>query len=56
MLVLGNWPKTAVFGCFTNAIASPLIALESCSNPQWFSKSSNQQWKNFLVLGFRFFV
>jgi len=26
--------KTAVFGCLTNAIASPLIALESCSVAQ----------------------
>jgi len=27
-------PKPAVFGCFTNAIAPPPIALESCSNSQ----------------------
>jgi len=26
--------KPAVFGCLTNAIAPPLISLESCSNPQ----------------------
>jgi len=26
--------KTAVFGCLTNALAPPLIALESCSTAQ----------------------
>jgi len=26
--------KTAVFGCLTNALAPPLIALESCSRAQ----------------------
>jgi len=26
--------KPAVFGCLTNTIAPPLIALESCSSPQ----------------------
>jgi len=26
--------KPAVFGCLTNAIAPPLIALESCSRAQ----------------------
>jgi len=26
--------KPAVFGCLTNAIAPPAIALESCPNPQ----------------------
>jgi len=26
--------KTAVFGCFTNALAPPQIALESCSTAQ----------------------
>jgi len=26
--------KPAVFGCLTNAIAPPPIALVSCSNPQ----------------------
>jgi len=26
--------KTAVFGCLTNALAPPLIALESCSAAQ----------------------
>jgi len=31
----GNFPKkTAVFGCLTNALAPPLIALESCSTAQ----------------------
>jgi len=26
--------KTAIFGCFTNALAPPPIALESCSTAQ----------------------
>jgi len=31
----GNFrKKTAVFGCFTNALAPPPIALESCSTAQ----------------------
>ena len=34
IFVLWFQPKTAVFGCPTNALAPPLIALESCSRAQ----------------------
>jgi len=50
-------PKTAVFGCLTNAIAPPPIALENCSRAQtdrpvfWSALE-----KNFLVGGCGFFV
>ena len=34
IFVLWFQPKTAVFGCLTNALAPPSIALESCSRAQ----------------------
>ena len=48
--------RPAVFGCLTNAIAPPPIALESCSNPEkirlvFYSALE----KIFLVGGCRFF-
>jgi len=49
--------RPAVFGCLTNAIAPPPIALESCSNPEkirlvFYSALE----KIFLVGGCRVFV
>jgi len=34
IFVLWFQPQTAVFGCLTNALAPPSIALESCSRAQ----------------------
>ena len=49
--------KPAVFGCLTNAIAPPPVALESCSRAQTdrpvFSSALE---KNFLIGGCGFFV
>ena len=48
--------KTAVFGCLTNVIAPPLIALESCSNPQKMRHVFQSAMKKNLVQGSGFFV
>jgi len=48
--------KTAVFGCLTNVLASPPIALESCSMAQRIGQSSRLHSKKSLPGGCRFFV
>ena len=47
--------KTAVFGCFTNALAPLPIALESCSAAQTDRQSSRLHSKINFLLGVRFF-
>jgi len=50
--------KTAAFGCLTNALAAPPIALESCSKAQMGIGQSFRlhSKKNFLVGGCGVFV
>jgi len=50
--------KTAVFGCLTNALAPPSIALDSCSVAQTDRPQSSRLHlkKNFLLGGCGFFV
>jgi len=49
--------KPTVFGCHTNAIAPPPIALVNCSNPQKIQQVFYSALEtNFLVGGCGFFV
>jgi len=43
--------KTAVFGCLTNALAPPLIALESCSRVKRIGQSGRLHSKKNFFLG-----
>jgi len=47
--------KTAVFGCLTNVLASPPIALESCSMAQRIGQSSRLHSKKNFAWGVQVF-